>query len=291
MLRYKDGFSIMTVMIGSVVVAALAVVYMQKARNKAQIAAVTDIIAYRDYVFRYYSEVAANRMAWPCTLKANPDLHNYVKGAGSPGGPHNLWLHDVSGTGCVLDGTGKEIIPGSGAGTAQGLGLKLYTNLPATVETYDPDNTNHHIRVYATWEGLGRNAVRIRLAAAYNHKHDDALTSFKMEEKETYLYMNRTPARNCSDALATGFGFYGDHGTGASAPERYFGDTAVTSVNARTRLVTCWQEGPLVIPPCYDLLEGSSFPGCPSINASDPYAGMCPTGPGFSLPVPAAAGF
>ena len=287
----KDGFSIMTVMIGSVVVAALAVVYMQKARNKAQVAAVTDIIAYRDYVFRYYTEVASNRMAWPCTLKANPSLQTYVQGGGAPTGPHNLQLQDVSGNGCVVGaGTGKEVIPDDGVGTAQGLGLKLYTNLPKDpVETYDPDQDDHHIRVYATWEGLGRNAVRVRLATAYNYKHERALTSFKIEEKEMFIYMNRHPARNCSDGLAAGFGFFDDGGTGSRAPLRYFGDTAVTSVDAKTRLVTCWEKGPLVIPPCYDLLETADFPNCPGISDTITYAGMCPKEGGFR--VPALAGF
>jgi len=201
----KDGFSIMTVMIGSAVVAALAIVYMQKARNKAQVATVTDIIAYRDYVFRYYSAVAANRMAWPCTLKANPALLAYVQDGGGATGPHNLQLQDVSGIGCVVGaGTGQEVIPDDGVGTAQGLGLRLYTGLP---ETYDPSNINHNLRIYTTWEGLGRNAVRIRLAAAYNNEHGQALTSFKMKEKEVYIYMNRHPARNCSDGVSAGFGF------------------------------------------------------------------------------------
>ena len=143
------GFSIMTVMIGSIVVAALAVVYMQKARNKAQVAAIADIIAYRDYVFRYYSEVIANRMAWQCTKKVNADLLTYVNTGGGALGPHNLQVQDVDGTGCVVGaGTGKETIPGAGSG----LGLKLYTVLPAPVATYNPSNIDHHLRVYATWE-------------------------------------------------------------------------------------------------------------------------------------------
>ena len=296
----KDGFSIMTVMIGSVVVAALAVVYMQKARNKAQIAAVTDIIAYKDYVFRYYSEVAANRMAWPCTLKANPSLRAYVQGGGGPAGPHNLWLYDASGTGCVLAGTGVEVITGSGAGTAQGLGVKLYSPLPiqpANIEIYDPNDTDHHLRIYATWEGLGRNAVRIRLATSYNYEHSDAITSFKVKEKEKLIYMNRTPSRNCSDALSVGLGYYGDRGTGTDAPQRYFGDTAVTSVDAKTRLVTCYEEGPLVIPPCFDLLEKNGLRigfsnNCTNLstNKYSTWAGMCPEGEG-SAKVLALAGF
>ena len=276
----KDGFSIMTVMIGSVVVAALGIVYMQKARNKAQIATIADIIAYRDYAFRYYSEVAANRMAWPCTLKANPSLQNYVQGASTTTGPQNLWLYDVSGTGCVLAGTGEEVITGSGAGTAQGLGVKLHTDLPASVETYDPDNANHHLRIYSTWEGLGKNSVRIRLAAYYNNEHDDALTSFKIKEKEKFIYMGRTPMRNCGESLV---GFHDDRGTGSRAPQRYFGDTAVVAADAKTRLVKCWEQGPLVIPPCFDLLEKGNMPigfsnNCPSLstNKINNYAGMCP---------------
>ena len=104
--------------------------------------------------------------------------------------------------------------------------------------------------------------------------------------------MNRTTARNCSDGLSAGFGFYDDGGTGTSAPDRYFGDTAVTSVNAETRLVTCWEQGPLVIPPCYDLLETAHFPDCPSIDepeAKKRYAGMCPHNLYFT--VPALGGF
>ena len=285
----RDGFSIMTVMIGSVVVAALAVVYMQKARNKAQVAAITDIIAYRDYVFRYYSEVAANRIAWPCTLKANSALQTYVNTGAGASGPHNLWLHDADSDSCLLSGTGNLIITGSGAGTTQGLGLMLYDNLPDTpVETYNPNT--HHMRVYTTWEGLGNNAVRIRLATAYNYEHRDALTSFKIKEKETFIYMGRTPARNCGESLGR-FGFHDDHGAGGRAPQRYFGDTAVTSVNAQTRLVTCWEQGPLVVPPCFDLLETTDFPHCPTLTSNPrlTYAGMCPENLYFR--VPALAGF
>lgn len=283
----KDGFSIMTVMIGSVVVAALAVVYMQKARNKAQVAAITDIIAYRDYVFRYYSEVAANRMAWPCTLKANPALQTYVNTGVGATGPHNLWLHDADSDSCVLSGVGKLIITGSGAGAAQGLGLMLYEDLPDTpVETYDP--ATHHMRVYTTWEGLGNNAVRVRLAAKYNYERDNALTSFKIKEKETFIYMGRTPARNCGESLGH-LGFHDDRGAGTRAPQRYFGDTALTSLNAETRLVTCWEQGPLIVPPCFDLLETTDFPHCPSIASNPTYAGMCPDNLYFK--VPAVAGF
>ena len=293
----KDGFSIMTVMIGAIVVASLAVVFMQKAKNKARVAAITDIIAYRDYVFRYYHEVAANRMAWQCTLNANTSLKNYVRGVGGPTGPHNLWLHDVSGTGCVVGGgTGEERITGSGIGTAQGRGLKLYTDpYDTSVETYDPDNVDHEIRVYTTWEGLGQNRVRIRLAAAYNYRHDEALTSFKIKEKETFIYMGRTPARNCGESIAI---FYDDRGTGSNAPRRYFGDTAISSLDAETRLVTCWEDGPLVIPPCFDLLERGgvdySFdPSCPSLGTdkNTNYAGMCPNRVSAKIKVPAISGF
>ena len=285
----RNGFSIMTVMIGAVVVATLGVVYMQMARNKAQISAITNIIAYRDYAFRYYSEIAANRMAWPCTLKANPSLNTYVHSGVGVSTAQPLQLYDVSGTGCVLAGTGERVIPDTPPLPLDfGLGLMLYEPLPATPVNFD--STTHDFRIYTTWEGLGRQAVRVRVASIYNYGRADAITSFKIKEKETYIYMGRTPARNCGESLDH-LGFADDGGTGTRAPERYYGDTAVTSVNAQTRLVTCWEQGPLVVPPCFDLQETTDFPNCPSLGTDKlvNYAGMCPENLYFK--VPALAGF
>ena len=267
----QAGFGIGAVMVGSVVLGIFALSFMQNSKNSIESSLIAQLIAYRDSVLHYYAAIVSNRIAWRCTMLVNPSLRNYVSGGGGGGG--SLTISDAGDCRTAL--SGDIVVPDIGVYINFGDTLPI----PISVGYVAPASFDFHLQ--AEWQAIGGgNGVEVTLTVIYNRSNGP--TNFALEDKQVKLYMNRTVAKDCSDGLSTSFGFYDDGGTGSEA-ERYWGDTAVTSIDAETRLVTCWESGPLIIPPCYE--DSSDYHSA----CSSSYLGMCPSHSGVK--VPSIAGF
>ena len=111
--------------------------------------------------------------------------------------------------------------------------------------------------------------VRITLTANRKAIKKQLNVNFEMADKEQVFFANRTIGTDCSDGRVSGYfpGYPTDwslHGHNKPPPHpvgkgvnAYMGDTAVTDFDPITGLVACYNKGPLVIPPCYDVSSGN----------------------------------
>ena len=306
--RDNRGFALVMVMVAAALLGILAITFLQKVSLRAKVSNIAELISYRDYVLRYYSDLVANRAAWECTKAHNPTLPGYLStGLGASAGlPLNVFgVGNCVGDAALLTPNMRPEIPMVPYTTLDGTSVSftdLWTPLvlprppyPSTFagrrlnsgsqgDRLQERNSDPNFIISAVWDdgsviaGAGTNSVKITLTMTYiGHLLDPKdNTSFDLEEKEAVIFMNRTPAKNCSDALAAGRGKYDDYREGTSfrgnkrRPTSYFGDQAVASVDAATRLITC-SDAPLIIPPCYenDPADTTDYRGSSPIAGKD----------------------
>ena len=241
--RSISGFGLLQVMIGTVVLGIFAMVFVRKAQNRADVSLLTELITYRDQVLDYYSAVVQSRTAWQCTRKC-----------GSPTTANQGFnLYDGDGEcqgGCPTTKTLR--LPSQGWRFSNKVAFSPPSAFPSP-----PGDADNPFFVQATWQRVNtaNNEVKVTVSVNFspNIEWKKDYTTMDIGDRKRVFYMNRTPYKNCSDGLASGFSgrFFDDGGSGAGV-ERYAGDTAVVAIDATTGLVNCWNS-PLVIPPCYDL--------------------------------------
>ena len=291
-MREEDGFGLVTVMIGAVVLGIFALVYTQQMQNRANVSLIGDLMAFREQVMTYYSSVVGNRSTWECTIQDNSDLKFYLAtghkdttysdpslDAGKRGSYEALKIKDYDGD--CQEGFGG--IDGDVIVPAGGLGLELdkdHSDLP--VDPYrdcDDSASGTHFCLEVGWKRLDpdqstQRAVEVRLILKANRKaiKDKFNVSFDLADKKRYLYFNRTVATDCSDGRITGYfpgtargtarpfnSFTGiadasPHTTSKGVPA-YAGDAAVVKLDSITGMVACSSVGPLVVPSCYDMSD------------------------------------
>ena len=255
--RSADGFGLLQVMIGTVVLGIFAMVFVRKAQNRADVSLLTELITYRDQVLDYYSAVVQSRTAWQCTRKC-----------GSPTTADtgfNLYDGDANCQfGCSPSSPTKPTLrlPSFGWRFSHASlfdpSSSSWPRSSGPVSTSIPDEDTHPFFVQAKWQIISSvtNEVKVTISVSFTPGDEwkKKYTTMDIGERKRVFYMNRTPHKNCSDGLAArvtgGSLFFDDRGVGTGV-ERYAGDTAVVSIDATTGLVNCWNS-PLVIPPCYE---------------------------------------
>ena len=270
-MKHESGFGIITVMIGAVMLGIFALVFVQRMQNRTKLSLIADVMAFRNQVITYYSNLVSSRAAWECTVysTSNITLNTYLKNATGGGSETDLAVHDgdadcQEGFRGTVDGTQR--IPLNGLG----LNLQDYNALPvdatATSRECVSGAVGHQFCLRATWRGLdsvhgqNRRAIEVALRVSVNRlaAKNQLGVGIELADREHFFYINRTVGTDCSDSRVTG------HFTGRSASSyhmsgrgvnAYMGDSAVGGFDPLTGLVVCSVRGPLVIPPCYDLSD------------------------------------
>ena len=175
------------VMAAVVSLGILAIVFIQKISNQANLSKLAVSMSYRDAVLNYYFGVAANRHSYECTKQNVTALKNYVEGISISLGQQALSIYDVASPCAVL-------IPSTG------LGFNLGDEYPVANPSSSPCSGRAFClqpEVKATGNG---NEVEVILTISFEPDIIKGV-GMKMKDVSRQLWFNRTIQKNCATTL------------------------------------------------------------------------------------------
>ena len=183
----ERGFGLVMVMAAVVSLGILAIVFIQKISNQANLSKLAVSMSYRDAVLNYYFGVAANRHSYECTKQNVTALKNYVEGISISLGQQALSIYDVASPCAVL-------IPSTG------LGFNLGDEYPVANPSSSPCSGRAFClqpEVKATGNG---NEVEVILTISFEPDIIKGV-GMKMKDVSRQLWFNRTIQKNCATTL------------------------------------------------------------------------------------------